>query len=139
MDDMDALARACAVGMGTGPRYLDGAQHHAHRAVRRRGREGCVQAALPDHRGSSMSCRSRSRVSAVCGARRTRGSDDISDDVGSVTSPRVLANLSLREVTYPPLPPNARPAPGRTTDDRKDTDTVMTIHDMYLSLSRSIN
>jgi hypothetical protein len=65
MDDMDALARACAVGMGTGPRYLDGAQHHAHRAVRRRGREGCVQAALPDHRGSSMSCRSRSRVSAV--------------------------------------------------------------------------
>ena len=52
----------------------------------------------------------------------------MSDDVGSVTSPRVLANLSLREVTYPPLPPNARPAPGRTTDDRKDTDTVMTIH-----------
>jgi len=56
----------------------------------------------------------------------------VSDDVGSVTSlmtsPRVLANLSLREVTYPPLPPNARPAPGRTTDDRKDTDTVMTIH-----------
>ena len=52
----------------------------------------------------------------------------MSDDVGSVTSPRVLANLSIREVTYPPLPPNARPAPGRTTDDRKDTDTVMTIH-----------